>query len=143
MWQVPTAVAITSALAQGGFFFGSGSPPPGAVPFDLPATRTGLVLPAAGSLIISIPAIPAGKRGMVTALALDTQDAANTRITTRVNGVAVAPEIAVIGSVGASLSPVLLPAPVILSPGDVFSYFLENIGAADIPVGPRIMGYTF
>lgn len=141
MWQVPVAVAITSALAQGGFFFGTDTPPPGAVSFDEPATRTGLTLPAGGTLTITLPAIPASKRAVVTMLGLDSSDAANTRITTRVNGAAVAPEIAVIGSIGTTLAPITLPAPIPESAGDVFSLFLENLSAADISISARILGW--
>lgn len=142
MWQVPTAAAVTAALAQGGFAFASGSPPPGALSFDQPTIRTGLILPAGGTLTITLPAVPAGKRGSVTALGLDTSDAANTRVTTRVNGIAVAPEVATVGPLGTALDPVALPAPILEFPGDVFSLFLENLSGANITVGPRILGFT-
>jgi hypothetical protein len=140
MWQVPTQVAITTALAQGGALTPGGLLPsnPGAV--DQPTLRNALTLPASGTLTITLPAIAAGRVGSITALGLDTSDVNNTRITTRVNGVAVPPEVAVIGPLGTALNPVLLGAPIRLAAGDVFSLFLENLSAADIQVGPRIIG---
>lgn len=140
MWQVPTQVAITTALAQGGTLLPTGLPPSSPVPFDLPATRTGLTLPAGGTLTITLPAIAAGRQGTVTALGLDTSDAVNTRVTTRRNAVAIPPEVLTIGSIGTSLAPVPLATPITLAAGDVFSLFLENLSAADITVGPRIIG---
>ena len=140
MWQVPTQVAVTSALAQGGTLLPSGLPPASPVAMDLPASRIGLTLPASGTLTITLPAIAAGRRGTITALGLDTTDATNTRITTRVNGVAVPPEVLTVGSIGTSLAPVALATPINLAPGDVFDLFLENLSAADIFVGPRIIG---
>ena len=140
MWQVPTQVAVTSALAQGGVLLPTGLPPASPVAFDQPATRSGLILPASGTLTITLPAIAAGRRGTVTALGLDSSDVLNTRITTRVNAVAVPPEILAIGSIGTSLAPVALATPINLAAGDVFSLFLENLSAADIQVQPRIIG---
>lgn len=142
MWQVPTQVAVTSALAQGGTLLPGGLPPASPVAMDQPATRQGLTLPASGTLTITLPAIAAGRQGTITALGLDTGDAANTRITTKVNGVAVPPEVNTIGSIGTSLAPVALATPINLAAGDVFSLFLENLSAADIVVQPRIIGTT-
>jgi hypothetical protein len=140
LWQVPTQVAITTALAQGGALTPGGLLPSNPVAFDLPATRSGLVLPASGTLTITLPAIAAGRVGSITALGLDTGDQLNTRVTTRVNAIAVPPEVLTIGSIGTSLAPVPLGAPIRLSAGDVFSLFLENLSAADIQVQPRIIG---
>lgn len=140
MWQVPTQVAVTAALAQGGVLLPTGLPPASPVAMDLPANRTGLTLPAGGTLTITLPAIAAGRAGTITALGLDTSDVPNTRITTRVNGVAVPPEILTVGSIGTSLEPVPLGTPINLAAGDVFDLFLENLSAADIFVGPRIIG---
>jgi hypothetical protein len=140
MWQVPTQVAVTSALAQGGTLLPTGLPPSSPVAFDQPATRAGLTLPAGGTLTITLPAIAAGRRGTITALGLDTGDVLNTRITTKVNGIAVPPEILAIGSIGTSLVPIALGTPINLAAGDVFSLFLENLSAADIQVQPRIIG---
>lgn len=145
LWVVPTQVAVTAALAQGGAFTNiPGVPPLGAAPFDQPTLRTGLVIPAGGTLAILLPAVGPAKRGAVTALGLDTSDVANTRYTTRVNGAAVAPEIAAIGPLGTGNLPVPLAAPILENPGDVFSLFIENLnGGAPITINAvRILGYT-
>lgn len=140
MWQVPTQVAITTALAQGGALTPGGLVPSNPNPVDQPVVKTGLILPASGTLTIILPAVPAGRVGQIISLGLDSSDVNNTRVTTRVNGVAVPPIIAGIGSIGTSLAPTPLGAPIRLAAGDVFSLFLENLSAVDIQVTPRILG---
>jgi hypothetical protein len=140
MWQVPTQVAITTALAQGGALTPGGLLPSNPNAVDQPVNKEGLTLPANGTLTITLPAVPAGRVGSITALGLDSSDVNNTRVTTRVNGVAVPPIIQGIGPIGTSLQPTPLGAPIRLVAGDVFSLFLENLSAADIQVVPRIIG---
>ena len=97
---------------------------------DLPVNRVPVAVAALGSLTITWPAIPAGQRGVVTAIGVSSDDFANTRITTRVNGVAVAPYILIIGTVGDLATPTSLAVPILLGTADVFSLLIENLDAA-------------
>ncbi len=83
----------------------------------------------------------ASELGQVTAIGISTTDAVNTRITTRINGGAVPPLQAVIGAVGSLDNPTLLAVPVKLGPTQVFSLLMENIGAGNIDMAARTLGW--
>jgi hypothetical protein len=142
MYRVPTAVAVTTALAAGGVLFGSGgASPPGAVPLDEPTDRRTTVIPGAGSLTVTLAAVPAGQREFITALGFTSSDFTSTRITTRVNGIAVPPLIAELGAQGTLQVPTPLAAPIILGPGDVFSILMENLSGVNVDMAARILGW--
>lgn len=140
-YRVPTMVAVTTALAAGGALFSGSTPPPSAVPIDLPVNRIPATIAAGGSLTITWPAMGASELGQVTAIGVSTTDAVNTRITTRINGGAVPPLQAVIGAVGSLDNPTLLAVPVKLGPAQVFSLLMENIGAGNIDMAARTLGW--
>ena len=142
MWQVPTQVALTTALAQGGVLVSGPLPPSNPQPFDQPTNRVAVVVPPGGNISVTLPAIAAGRTGSVTALGLDSSDVTNTRVTTRINGIAVPPEIAAIGAMGSANNPVTLGTPIRLAAGDVFSLFIEDTGGAGLTVQPRIIGFN-
>lgn len=140
-YHVPSTVAVTTALAAGGVLIGSGSPPPSAVPIDLPVSRIATTVAGGGSLTITWPAMGASEFGAVTAIGVSSSDVANTRITTRVDGVSVPPLQAVIGPVGTMENPTLLPAPIRLGPAQVFSLFLENLSGVNVDIAARTLGW--
>lgn len=140
-YRVPTMVAVTTALAAGGALFSGSTPPPSAVPLDLPVNRLPSTIAAGGSLTITWPAMGASELGQVTAIGVSTSDAVNTRITTRIDGAAVPPLQAVIGAVGSLDNPTLLAVPVKLGPTQVFSLLMENISAGNIDMAARTLGW--
>lgn len=140
-YRVPTMVAVTTALAAGGTLFDSDSPPPNAIPIDLPVNRVPAAVAGGGQLLITWPAMGVGELGQVAKIGVSTDDAANTRITTRVDGVAVAPYNAVFGAVGSMENPTALAVPIRLGPGQVFSLLLENISGVAVNIAGRTMGW--
>lgn len=140
-YRVPVMVAVTTALAAGGALFDANTPPPSAVPLDFPVDKLPQSIAAAGSLIITWPAMGASEFGLVTALGISTSDAVNTRITTRVDGVGVPPLIASLGAVGSMESPTPFAVPIRLGPGQVFSLLMENIGGLAIDMAARTLGW--
>jgi hypothetical protein len=142
MYNVPTGVAVTTALAAGGFLFGGGgAAPPGAIPIDQPTDRRTVAVAGGGSLTITLAAIPATQKGLIAALGFTSTDFTNTRITTRVNGVAVNPFIATLGAQGTLQAPTSLGAPIVLSPADVFSILMENLSGVNVDMAARIIGW--
>jgi hypothetical protein len=142
MYHVPTGVAVTTALAQGGVFFGAGGiAPPGAVPLDQPVDRRTVVVAGGGSLTVTLAAVPAGQRELITALGFTSSDFTQTRITTLVNGIAVPPLLAELGAQGTLQVPTPLAAPIILGPGDVFSILMENLSGVNVDMAARILGW--
>lgn len=141
MYKVPTGVAVTMALTQGGTLFGSGAAPPGAIPIDQPVNRVPTAIAAGGSLTITLAAVPATQHQVITALAAAADDFSSLRLTTRINGVAVAPFILDVGTIGVLATPTPLGAPILCGPGDVFSMLLENIGAAPMNIAGRAIGW--
>lgn len=140
-YRVPVMVAVTTALASGGAVFDAGTPPPSAIPLDLPVNKIPASIAPAGSLLTTWPAMGPGEFGLVTALGISTSDAANTRISTRVDGVAVPPLIASFGAVGTLDAPTPLAVPIRLGPGQVFSLLMENVGAGAIDMAARTLGW--
>lgn len=140
-YRVPVLVAVTTALASGGAVFDGGTPPPGAIPIDLPIDKLPQSIAPAAALTVTWPAMGATEFGLVTALGISTSDAVNTRITTQVDGVAVPPLIASFGAVGTLDNPTLLAVPVRLGPGQVFSLLMENISGAAIDMAARTLGW--
>lgn len=141
-YNVPTMVAVTTALAAGGaLFLGVGVAPPGAQAVDLPVSRIPQTVAGGGQLLITWPALGAAEFGVVTAMGLSTTDLANTRVTTRVNGVTVAPYNQVIGAIGTLDAPTPLPAPVELRPGDTFSVLMENLSGVNVDMIVRTQGW--
>lgn len=110
---------------------------------DLPAFRIPQAILAGASLIITWDVVPQNALGIVTRIAIQTSNAADTRVTTRVNGFPVEPLIQVVGAVGELQDPTLLAAPIDLNPGDVFSLVMENIGMAPRDMAARTMGYFY
>jgi hypothetical protein len=141
-YNVPTTVAVTTALAAGSALFGGSVVPPNAVPVDLPVSRIPVSVAGGASLTITWPAIAASGQGQVTAIGISTSDAQNTRITTQIDGVAVPPYQATIGAIGSMDDPTLLSVPIRLAAGQVFSLLLENISGAAIDLAARTMGWT-
>lgn len=140
-YRVPVMVAVTTALASGGAVFDANTPPPSAVPLDFPVNQIPQSIAPAGSLLITWPAMGASEFGLVTALGISTTDAANTRITTQIGGVAVPPLVAAFGAVGSLVAPTPLAVPIRLGPGQVFSLLMENVGAAAIDMAARTLGW--
>lgn len=140
-YRVPVMVAVTTALAAGGAVFDANTPPPNAVPLDFPVNKIPTSIAPAGSLLITWPAMGASEFGLVTALGVSTTDAQNTRISTQVDGVAVAPLIASFGAVGPMDTPTPFAVPIRLGPGQVFSLLMENVGAVAIDMAARILGW--
>jgi hypothetical protein len=141
-YNVPVTVAVTTALAAGGVLIGGDVPPPSAVPIDLPVDKTPQTVAIGGTLTITWPAMGASEFGMVTAIGITTTDAVNTRVTTRVDGVSVPPYQASIGAIGTMDNPTQLPVPIRLGPGQVFSFFMENINAgATVDMNARTQGW--
>jgi hypothetical protein len=140
-YHVPVMVAVTTALASGGAQFDADSPPPNAVPLDLPTDKLPQTIAPAGSHVVTWPAMGATEFGLVTALGISSDDLVNTRITTRIDGVAVPPLIASFGAVGTMDDPTILSVPIRLGPGQVFSLLMENVGAANILMAARTLGW--
>lgn len=142
-YRVPTMVAVTTALAAGGgLFLGVGIAPPGAVPIDQPVDVTPQSVAGGGQLLVTWPAMGAAEAGIVTTLGVDTADVANTRITTRVNGVAVPPYILHIGAIGTLQQPTPLPAPISLPALAVFSVLMENLSGVPVLMAARAQGWS-
>jgi len=142
MYRVPTGVAVTMALAQGGALFGGGGlVPPNAIPLDEPVDRRLTTIAPGGSLTITLAAVPVGQVEQITALGATSSDFTALRTTTRVNGAAVPPLVLVLGALGTLQVPTPFAAPIVLGPGEVFSVLLENVGAANIDVAARILGW--
>jgi hypothetical protein len=139
LWQVPTAVAVTAALAQGGVDLGS-SPPAGAPPFD--ELFFNVNVPAGTGVAFAIPAPAALHTSFVTTLGLDTADAVNTRFSSRINGAVVPPYNQETASPGPTAAPFTLPTPIVVPAGAVFDLFVENVSGADFLVSVRIAGFT-
>jgi hypothetical protein len=118
-------------------------PPALNFPVDLPVSRVPVLVPAAGSLIVTWPAIPQGATGVCRRIGLSTSDFANTRITTRINANPVPPFGGIVGAIGPLESLIDLTAPVIIRSGDVFSVLLENIGLAGITMMVRTTGWWY
>ena len=110
---------------------------------DLPIFRIPQAIPAGGSLIVTWEVVPQNALGIVTRIGIQTSEAADTRITTRINGIPVEPLLQVIGALGDMLDPPLLAAPIDLNPGEVFSLVMENIGMAPRNMAARTMGYFY
>lgn len=140
-YRVPVMVAVTTALASGGAVFDGNTPPPNAVPLDFPVNKIPQTIAPGGSLLITWPAMGATEFGLVTALGISTDDAVNTRISTQIDGVAVAPLIASFGAVGTMDNPTPFAVPIRLGPGQVFSVFMENVGANPINMAARTLGW--
>lgn len=140
LWQVPTAVAVTAALAQGGAALGT-SPPLGATLFDDLTFTT--IIPAGGSVAFPIAAPAALRTSFVTTLGLDTTDAPNTRFSSRIASVVVPPYNLETGSLGPTAAPFTLPTPIVVASGSVFDLLVGNVSGADITVNVRIAGFTF
>lgn len=140
-YRVPVMVAVTTALASGGAVFDANTPPPNAVPLDFPVNKIPQAIAPGGSLLITWPAMGASEFGLVTALGISSDDLTNTRITTQVGGVAVAPLVQSFGAVGTMDAPTPLPVPIRLGPGQVFSLLMENVGAAPINMAARTLGW--
>lgn len=140
-YRVPAMVAVTTALASGGAVFDNDTPPPDAVPLDLPVDKLPQTIAPAGSHVVTWPAMGATEFGLVTALGISTTDAVNTRITTRVDGVAVPPLVASFGAVGTMDAPSPFAVPIRLGPGQVFSVLMENVGAAGVDMAARTLGW--
>ena len=140
-YRVPVMVAVTTALASGGAVFDDDTPPPNAVPLDFPVNKIPQAIAAGGSLLITWPAMGASEFGLVTALGISTDDAANTRISTQIGGVAVPPLVQSFGAVGTMDNPTPIAVPIRLGPGQVFSLLMENVGAAPINMAARILGW--
>jgi hypothetical protein len=140
-YRVPVMVAVTTALASGGAVFDANTPPPSAIPLDFPVNQLPQSIAGGGSLIITWPAMGASEFGLVTALGISTTDAVNTRITTRVDGIAVPPLVAAFGAVGSLTDPTPFPVPIRLGPGQVFSLLMENISGIAIDMAARSLGW--
>lgn len=140
LWQVPTAVAVTAALAQGGMDLGS-SPPSGSTPFD--ELFFNVNVPAGTGVAFAIPAPGASRTSFVTTVGIDTGDAVNTRFSSRINGAVVPPYNQETGSPGPTANPFTLPTPVVVTSGNVFDIFVENVSGVDFLVSVRIAGFTF
>lgn len=110
---------------------------------DLPIFRIPQAIPAGASLTVTWDVVPQNALGIVTRIGTQTSEAADTRITTRINGFPVEPFIQIFGTVGVLDDPTLLAAPIDLNPGDVFSLVMENIGMAPRNMAARTMGYFY
>lgn len=140
-YRVPVMVAVTTALASGGAVFDADTPPPSAVPLDFPVNQIPQSVAPAGSLLVTWPAMGASEFGLVTALGISTTDAANTRISTQIDGVAVPPLVQSFGAVGSLVAPTPFAVPIRLGPGQVFSVLMENVGAVAIDMAARTLGW--
>lgn len=140
-YRVPVMVAVTTALSSGGAVFDADTPPPNAVPLDFPVNKIPQSIAPAGSLLITWPAMGASEFGLMTSLGVSTSDAQNTRISTQVDGVAVAPLVASFGAVGTMDAPTPLAVPIRLGPGQVFSLLMENVGGLAIDMAARTLGW--
>lgn len=118
-------------------------PPALNFPVDLPVNRTPIAVPAAGSLIVTWPAIPQGATGVCRRIGLSSSDFANTQLTTRINGNPVPPFGGLIGVVGPLEAMIDLTAPVIIRSGDVFSVLLVNLGGAVVTMMVRTTGWWY
>ncbi len=118
-------------------------PPALNFPVDLPVNRATVLVPAAGSLIVTWPAIPQGATGVCRRIGLSTTDFTNTRTTTRINGNPVPPFGAVVGAIGPLEAMIDLTAPVIIRSGDVFSVLLENLAGVGNTMQIRTTGWWF
>ncbi len=112
-------------------------------PVDEPQNRIPTVIAIANSLIITWKVIPQGATGVVRRIGISTADAANTRITTRINGNPVPPFGGIIGAIGSLENPTELPGPVIVRAGEEFSLLLENVGVVNIAMAARTMGWLW
>jgi hypothetical protein len=118
-------------------------PVAGATPLDAPVDRRLTSVAGGGALTLTLPAVPAGQRGVITALGITASNFLVLRTTTRVNGLAVAPMVALLGVAGGPLqTPDPLAAPIALAAGDVFSLLLENTGVPAMDLAGRILGWT-
>jgi len=118
-------------------------PPALNFPVDLPANRVPVLVPAAGSLIVTWPEIPQGATGVCRRIGTSTSDFANTRITTRINANPVPPFGGFVGAVGPLEALIDLAGPIIIRSGDTFSVLLENIGGAGITMMVRTTGWWY
>lgn len=140
-WNINPRTAMVTALAAGGL-----QPNPAILPgdpnltaLDLPENKGLQTIAAAGTLTVAWPAAPT--RGQVNAIAAFSTDPANTRIETRVNGVAVQPYLADFGAIGDMEQPTPLATPIVLAAGDVFSLVMTNLSAGNIDMQARTQGW--
>jgi hypothetical protein len=145
MYHVPIRVATTTALAAGGLQPVAGLPPALAgAAFQDVFTSSAQTLAAGASQTVSWPAVPAGQRGIVQALALTSSDPTVVTYQTTKNGVGVSPyPTAHLGSLGTLLNPFTLPTGIPLVAGDVFAIVVTNTGGAPITFQVRSIGAFF
>lgn len=118
-------------------------PPANSFAFDQPSNRMPVVIPAGGSLVVTLPRVPLGSTGVVSRIGISTTSAADTRITTRINTNPVPPWGNVFGAVSALEDPTDLPAPILLRGSDEFSVLMENVGAVAVNMAARILGWWY
>lgn len=107
-------------------------PPLGSFPVSIPVNRNPTSIPAGGSVTFTWPQIPQGKLGVVRRMGSQTSDSTNTRITTRINGIPVAPYTQLIGTIGTPSALEEIPSPIIVPAGQTFDVLVENLSAAAI-----------
>jgi hypothetical protein len=145
MYRVPQRVATTTALAAGGLQPVAAFPPlTGVQAFQDIFNSSPVALAGGASIAVAWPAVPAGQRGLVVALAWTSSDPTVTTYQTRKNGVGVIPyATGHLGDLGLLTSPFPLIIGIPLNAGDVFDIFVTNTGGVGITFQTRALGAFF
>jgi hypothetical protein len=117
-------------------------PPALAEMYDRPADRRIVAVAAGGSFLVTLPAIPQSAVGIVRRVGVTTSDPANTVINGEVNGVPVAPLVAVQGAIGSLENPTEIP-PIDLRANDTFVLRVTNNAAGATSIAARVIGWAW
>ena len=138
---LPLAFGAPGAVAPGAAVVDPRERPPrGCTYYDEPQDRIPVTLaPGAQAVLVALPLVPVGYRGIVRYLGLTTTRAADTLIQTRRNFAPALPYTGAVGAVGGLQDPTRVF--VELAPGEVFDVLATNTGAVNLDAAARVIAW--